>query len=129
MKIFITVIAIMFSVCAQAQQPVLTYTLDPVRLDSFFLIEKVVEAPTKDFPRGKETVTHFLLRDTAQLRQVVAGFTSEVKKGEQAMKQYGEQVPVWKVKSQLIEGLMLQSEWYQKPKITSTNATGAKPKS
>ena len=83
MKLF-AIIALAFSaltVTAQSTPPqTITYEIDPVKRDSFFLVETVTTAPTPDTPRPATTVASQLFKGPEELEKFIATLLEESKK-------------------------------------------------
>lgn len=84
MKLFATIIAIAFAALtatAQTAQPqTITYEIDPVQRDSFFLVETVTTAPTVEVPRPATTVASQLFKGPDDLEKFIAKLLEEAKK-------------------------------------------------
>lgn len=72
MKKLITAAALLLLVCSlsaqQPQPPTVTYQIDLVRPDSFYLAETIAKT-IENSPRNQEVTTYKLFRDTAELNE------------------------------------------------------------
>lgn len=97
----------------------LSFSLDTLSRDSFYLVETYTAAQTKDAPRAGTTVTPQLFRDTAQLRLYIANLRNDSDKAlkqakdlnEQA-KQYEQAARLWALKANAIQELVGKSDWF-----------------
>jgi len=77
-----------FSFTCYGQQ-VSTYEVDFISADSFFLIERVTTAPTKEDPRPQTSQTNKLFRSIEGLSEFVEGIKTKAKADKEAAeKQY-----------------------------------------
>jgi len=77
-----------FSFTCYGQQ-VSTYEIDIISADSFFLIERVTTAATKEDPRPQTSQTNKLFRSIAGLSEFVEGIKTKAKTDKEAAeKQY-----------------------------------------
>ena len=122
MKKLIFVVSLFAAFSAQAQTPktaTLAYSLDTLRLDSFFLVEYFTAAPTRDVPRPNEEKRSQLFRDTAQVRLYVANLNKDAKA-------YYDQAILLATKAKGINDLIGQNPWFTRKKPEKkTEVTGA----
>ena len=125
MKKLIFIFALLCSFSAQSQtakNATLSYSLDTIRLDSFFLIEVFTAAPTKDVPRPNAEVRNQLFRDTAQVRLYVANLNKDAKS-------YYDQAILLATKAKGINDLVSSSPWFTRKKkvveVPKTETTGS----
>jgi hypothetical protein len=95
-----------------AQAQTLSFSLDTISRDSFYLIETFEAAQTKESPRAAKTVTPQLFRDTAQLRLYISNLRNDAKSAAEQAKKYEQASRVWAMKAQAIERLTAQSDWF-----------------
>lgn len=110
-----------------AKNATLSYSLDTIRLDSFFLVEVFTAAPTKDVPRPNAEVRNQLFRDTAQVRLYVANLNKDAKA-------YYDQAILLATKAKGINDLISSSSWFTRkkkavePPKTETTGSVVQPK-
>jgi hypothetical protein len=111
MKKYIFIITVLIAAQSiQAQS--LSFSLDTLKRDSFYLIEVYTAAPTKDAPRAGTTVTPQLFRDTAQLKLYIANLRSDAKAAKEQAQKYEQASRLWALKAKAIQELIEKSDWF-----------------
>ena len=93
------------------QVSTLTYSMDTIRRDSFFLVE-TVSTTTDGKPRPETSITPQLFRDPAQLDAYVAYLEDEAKKANDQALRYAQAAQLSALKAQLIGRLKEQHTWW-----------------
>ena len=109
----ITFIFLLFAAfSAHAQTPktaTLAYSLDTIRLDSFYLVEVFTAAPSAQAPRPNAETRNQLFRDTSQVRLYMANLNKDAKA-------YYDQAILLATKAKGINDLISQSPWFTRKK-------------
>jgi hypothetical protein len=117
--IFIVSLFAAFSAHAQNKTATLAYSLDTIRLDSFYLVEVFTAAPTAQAPRPNSETRYQFFADTAQVRLYVANLNKDAKA-------YYDQAILLATKAKGINDLISQSPWFTRKKPEKkTEVTGA----
>jgi hypothetical protein len=97
----------------------LAYSLDTIRLDSFYLVEVFTAAPTAQAPRPNSETRYQFFADTAQVRLYVANLNKDAKA-------YYDQAILLATKAKGINDLISQNPWFTRKKPEKkTEVTGA----
>lgn len=88
---------------AQGQAMTISYTIDPVAVDSFFLVETI--AIPDEGPRPYIKINQFLFRSTDQLDQYVTALDSEVIDFSNKAQQYQDASGLSKLRGDLLKQL------------------------
>ena len=112
MKKLIFVVSLFAAFSAQAQTPktaTLAYSLDTIRLDSFYLVEVFTAAPTAQAPRPNSETRYQFFADTAQVRLYVANLNKDAKA-------YYDQAILLATKAKGINDLIGSNPWFTRKK-------------
>lgn len=96
---------------APKQTATISYSLDTIRRDSFFLIE-TFSTTKADSPRPVETVTPQLFQATEQLDAYVNYLEDEAKKANEQAQKYAQAAQLAGLRAQLITQLKTQHNWW-----------------
>ena len=110
-KAITTLFLIQISIALASSQS-LSYSLDTLSRDSFFLIETLTGATTKDIPRPETRVSQQLFRDTAELIKLVEQFEKDSNEAQQEAEKYAQAARLWAIKARGIRTLIESSDWF-----------------
>lgn len=117
--IFIFLLFAAFSAQAQNKTATLAYSLDTIRLDSFYLVEVFTAAPSAQAPRPNSETRYQFFADTAQVRLYVANLNKDAKA-------YYDQAILLATKAKGINDLISANPWFTRKKPEKkTETTGA----
>jgi len=117
MRKILTLIFSTIALFSQAQQiQDITYTLDMIQPDSFYLVETITYVATKEQPRPNNQVNNILMRDTAQVGALITGLKADGKKAADLAAQYTANSQILNYKAAKLDELKKTSKWFDKPK-------------
>ena len=112
MKGYLFLITLLLPIMAFAQETAtISYSLDTIRRDSFFLIE-TFSTTKADAPRPVETITPQLFSDPLQLDSYVNYLEDEAKKANEQAQKYTQAAQLAGLRAQLITQLKAQHNWW-----------------
>ena len=105
---FLLAIAVIFSAKSQS----LSYQLDTLSRDSFYLVETLTGATTKEVPRAETRVAYQLFRDTAEVMRLIEQFEKDAKEAQNEADRYQQAARLWAIKARGIRTVVESSEWF-----------------
>ncbi len=105
---FLLSIAVVFSAISQS----LSYQLDTLSRDSFYLVETLTGATTKEVPRPETRVAYQLFRDTAEVMRLIEQFEKDAKEAQKEAEKYQQAARLWAIKARGIRTVVESSEWF-----------------
>ena len=105
---FLLSIAVVFSAISQS----LSYQLDTLSRDSFYLVETLTGATTKEVPRPETRVAYQLFRDTAEVMRLIEQFEKDAKEAQKEAEKYQQAARLWAIKARGIRTVVENSEWF-----------------
>lgn len=101
-------ITVVFSATSQS----LSYQLDTLRRDSFYLVETLTGATTKEIPRPETRVAYQLFRDTSEVMRLIEAFERDGAEAQREAEKYAQTARLWAIKAKGIRTLVESNEWF-----------------
>ena len=111
---------------AQTDTSSLVYSLDTIRLDSFYIIETYTVG--KANMRPNVSTTPQLFRDTSQVRLYISNLRNDSRKAYDQAYKYEQAARIWELKASAIEQLVNKSSWFMGTTLLSNSEKKTKNK-
>jgi len=105
---FLLAISGALSVTAQS----LSYQIDTLSRDSFYLVETLTGGTSKEVPRPEIRVAYQLFRDTAEVMRLIEQFEKDAKEAQNEADRYQQAARLWAIKARGIRTVVENSEWF-----------------